>query len=136
MAQNRIEQAADKKRSDRKFEVGEKVYLRLRKHLLKAITKKRVSKVAPRYFGSFTILERVGKVAYRLQLPEGTRIHPVFHVSLLKATIGTEQVNPAMPTISEEEDSLGELEAILGRWIVHNQGVPLIQVLVRWCNRE
>lgn len=89
-ARNRMKQAADKKRSDREFEVGEKVYLRLRKPHLKAITQRPVSKVAPKYFGLFLILERVGKVAYQLLLPGGSQIHLVFHVSLLKETVGSE----------------------------------------------
>ena len=41
-------------------------------------------KLAPRYIGPFEIRSRVGEVAYRLVLlPELTRIHPVFHVSML-----------------------------------------------------
>lgn len=64
LAQNRMKQVADKKRSDREFELGDKVYLRLRKPHLKAITQRSVSKLAPKYFGLFPILEGVGKVAY------------------------------------------------------------------------
>nr|GEU58144.1 putative reverse transcriptase domain-containing protein [Tanacetum cinerariifolium] len=44
-----------------------------------------LGKLNPRYVGSFMILERVGDVAYKLDLPEElTRVHNTFHVSNLK----------------------------------------------------
>ena len=42
-------------------------------------------KLAPRYIGPFTILERRGKVAYQLELPPNlSQVHDVFHVSQLR----------------------------------------------------
>ena len=46
------------------------------------------SKLAPRYIGPFEIQSKAGEVAYRLVLPpELSRIHPVFHVSILSIYI-------------------------------------------------
>ena len=46
-------------------------------------------KLSPRYVGLYSILQRVGEVAYELALPmELDSVHPAFHVSMLKKFLG------------------------------------------------
>ena len=62
-------------------------------------------KLAPRYIGPFEIKSRVGKVAYRLVLPpELSRIHSVFHVSMLRKYIPdpSHVLQPQTVEISED----------------------------------
>ncbi|CAH9118933.1 unnamed protein product [Cuscuta epithymum] len=78
---------ADNKRCDREFEVGDFVYVKLQPYRQHSIQLRKNHKLAARYFGPYAIVERVGKVAYKLDLTADEKIHPVFHVSLLKRCI-------------------------------------------------
>ncbi|GJY20824.1 hypothetical protein Tco_0393390, partial [Tanacetum coccineum] len=83
-ARDRQKSYVDNRRKLLEFEVGDRVMLKVSpwKGIIQ-FGKKR--KLAPRYLGSFEILERIGPVAYRLRLPEElSRVHDTFHVSNLK----------------------------------------------------
>ncbi|GKB71065.1 putative reverse transcriptase domain-containing protein [Tanacetum coccineum] len=75
---------ADLKRKPMEFEVGDRVMLKVSPWKAVVRFDKR-GKLNPRYVGPFKVLAKVGKVAYRLELPqELSRVQHTFHVSDLK----------------------------------------------------
>ncbi|GJW59886.1 hypothetical protein Tco_0109221 [Tanacetum coccineum] len=83
-AHDRQKSYVNLKRKPMEFQVGDKV-------MLKVLPWKGVihfgkwGKLNPRYVGPFKVLERVGDVAYKFELPEElSRVHNTFHVSNLK----------------------------------------------------
>lgn len=133
---NRMKQMADKKRRDISFDIGERVLLKLHPYRQQTVFKLVHQKLASRFYGPYHILEKIGPVAYKLQLPEGARIHPVFHVSLLKRYIGdgenAEKPQAELPPFTDEGAVLLEPQTILDyRWV--KQGPQLIEEsLVQW----
>jgi hypothetical protein len=87
-AMDRMKKQADKHRSEREFEVGSMVYMKLQSYVQSLVLAKINQKLSFRYFGPFKILARVGSVAYRLELPASSSIHPVIHVSHLRIAAG------------------------------------------------
>jgi hypothetical protein len=63
--------------SDLEFKVGDWVWLRLLHRQAQSLFNRPEGKLGPRYAGPFQVLERIGSVAYRLELPKGAYIHDV-----------------------------------------------------------
>ncbi|GJS77525.1 chalcone isomerase [Tanacetum coccineum] len=74
----------DAKRTDREFAVGQWVYLKLQPHRKVFVRMGKYNKLNQKYYGPFQVVQRVGQVAYKLELLSTSQIHPVFHVSQLK----------------------------------------------------
>ena len=80
-------------------------------------------------------MERIGKAAYRLLLPEGAAIHPVFHVSQLKKHFGSKAIpSRELPLIDDEGNVLVEPTAVLARRIIPRHNEPVVQWLIQWVN--
>ncbi|CAJ2649147.1 unnamed protein product [Trifolium pratense] len=122
-AQQQMKAYADKKRKDVHFAVGEWVFLKLRPHRQQSVVKRINQKLAARFYGPFKIIEKVGAVAYKFKLPDDSKIHPLFHVSLLKRAVGDYSVQGTLPKeldMTIEEDIYPE--KILGSRITWQGG--------------
>ncbi|KAI3704089.1 hypothetical protein L1987_74302 [Smallanthus sonchifolius] len=103
VARSRQKSYADKRRKPLEFQVGDMVLLKVSpwKGLVRFGKK---GKLAPRYVGPFNILERVGKVAYKLDLPsELINVHSTFHVSNLKKCLANENLHIPLDEVRIDE---------------------------------
>ncbi|GJR64602.1 putative reverse transcriptase domain-containing protein, partial [Tanacetum coccineum] len=97
-ARDRQKRYADKRRKPLEFSVGD--YVLLKVSPWKGVVRfRKKGKLAPRFFGPFEIIEKVGLVAYRLDLPkEFNGVHDTFHVSNLKKCLA----DPTLKVLLDE----------------------------------
>lgn len=90
--------------------------------------------LSPKYYGHFQVKEVVGKVAYRLDLPETALIHPVFHISQPKAFHGNLPAVTHIPTWMQDSDAHLVIQpfAILDRRMVKHHNNAVVQFLTQW----
>lgn len=122
------EYANRKRLPDLRLSPGDKVWLR-RKNIR---TTRPSTKLDWKYLGPYNILQRVGKKAYKLELPPAVKLHPVFHSSLLepvseKPPIPGQQ-NPEPPAIEINGQEEWEVEYILDSKLIRNK----IHYRVKW----
>jgi hypothetical protein len=121
---NRMTAYANKKRSiEPSLREGDLTYL-LRRHIK---TKRPNDKLDFKKLDLYKILEQIGSINYRLELPIKSKLHPVFHVSLLEPTKRTHTLNATKIQPKHEFDEY-EVEDILDERQVRNQK----QYLVKW----
>ncbi|GJU07920.1 putative reverse transcriptase domain-containing protein [Tanacetum coccineum] len=137
-AQDRQKSYADRKRKPMEFEIGDRVMLKVSPWKGVVRFGKR-GKLNPRYVGPFKVLAKVGKVAYRLELPqELSRVHHTFHVSNLKKCYADEPL--VMPLegihVDDKLQFVEEPVEIMEREIkrLKRSRIPLVKV--RWNSRR
>jgi hypothetical protein len=67
---------------------------------------KKDNKLSPKYYGPYKVLQKIGTMAYKLEFPSSSRVHPIFHVSFLKKVI---RDNILVQTILPELDEEGKI---------------------------
>ena len=89
------------------------------------------AKLRARWVGPFTINRVVSPVAYKVDLPPGWQIHPVFHIDCLKRYVRSEEflreVKPPPPVLVEDH-----LEYEVEDFIRHHRRGTRRQYLVLW----
>jgi hypothetical protein len=131
--QQKMKASADKTKIFREFTVNDLVFLKLQPYIQNSVVMRTNQKLAYKYYGPFRVLARVGKVAYRLELPETSKIHPVIHVSQLKKVIGDHiQVQPTLPVPDPEMQVPFQ---VLQHRLVRKGAMTVSQVLVQWTHQ-
>ena len=117
----------DLHKNDVPFKVGDKVLLKGRDLRVKVSSEKLMAK----NYGPYTIMEKVGPVSFRLNLPKQMRVHPVFHASKFipyhEDEIG-DRNPPQPPPIEVEGYEEFEVEKILDSRVYRGW----VQYLVKW----
>jgi len=137
-AQSRHKSYTDRQRSDLEFQVGDYVLLKV-SPWTGVIRYRKRGKLGPRYIGPYKIIARVGKVAYRLELPDELRpIHNTFHVSQLRKCVVDETSVISLEDI-DINDKLNYVEkpiAIVDRKTkaLRNKVIDLVKV--QWKHRK
>ncbi|WVZ14691.1 hypothetical protein V8G54_012257 [Vigna mungo] len=132
-AQASMKKWADTNRKDIQFSVGDYVYVRLRPRRQASVVGPYISKLQKRFFGPVKITNKLGAVAYELELLPCARIHNVFHVSFLHPHKGPLPNSPLQlhPEIDKHQPILEPAAILDWKWD-NSTSEPQIQVLILW----
>jgi hypothetical protein len=132
-AQQAKKNNADKHRREASFKVGDLVLVKLQPYRQHSTALRKNQKLSMRYFGPFTIIAKIGPVAYKLELPATAKIHPVFHISQLKEFKGgaEEPYIPLPLTTIETGPTFTPAKVLDCRMIFRGQQ-KIPQVLIQW----
>nr|GEY35536.1 retrotransposon-related protein [Tanacetum cinerariifolium] len=132
-AQDRMRNQANSQRKELSFQVGDYIFLKIQPYRQRSLAKRRYENLSPRFFRTYCVKRVVGPVAYELQLPSDARIHPVFHVLMLKPahdSFDDDAINP-LPVTKDWEAYLQPDYVISHRWVSEACNLVL-ELLISW----
>ncbi|GJV91537.1 putative reverse transcriptase domain-containing protein [Tanacetum coccineum] len=138
VARDRQKSCADLKHKPMEFQVGDRVMLKV-SHWKGVVRFGKQGKFNPRYVGPFKVLEKIGPVAYKLELPqELSRVHNTFHVSNLKKYYSDEPLVVPLEGLHIDdklqfmEESVEIMEQEIKR--LKRSRIPLVKI--RWNSKR
>ncbi|MCH91593.1 Ty3/gypsy retrotransposon protein, partial [Trifolium medium] len=129
-AQAVMKEKADQHRIPHKFKVGDLVFVKLRPYRQNSVMGRRVHKLSKKFYGPFKLIKAIGEVAFELELPPTSRIHPVFHVSQLKPCFDETAEPLDLPLESLGNQPMIKPLAVLD-W-KQNESEDFVEVLIQW----
>lgn len=113
--------------------MGDMVYLKLQPYIQTSVANRSNHKLSFRYCGPFKVLQRIGQVAYKLDLPADCKIHLVIHVSQLKLHIPRQaEVSHDLSSVPIDPKLAVHLIAVLDQQVVQFGSSLQSQLLVQW----
>ena len=138
VAIDRQKSYAEMKRKDIRYEIREKVFLKV-SPWKKVMRFGENGKLSPRFIRPYEVIEKVGPVAYRLALPPDLeKIHNVFHVSMLRRNysnlshVVSSETIEFRPNLTNEEEPV----EILAREVKELRNKKILLVKVLWRNHK
>ena len=96
---------------------------------------KKDNKLSPRYYDPHKVLEKIGTMAYKLDLLSVSWVHPVFHFSCLKKVIGDKlPVQTIFPELDEEGKIILEPEVFIEIRTRQLRNQSISKYLIKWKN--
>lgn len=123
-----MKQIYDRGHQERNFQPGDYVYVRLQPYRQHSLEKRSNLKLAAKYYDPYRVLERIRGIAYRLDLPVGSKVHQVSYVSLLKQKVGANvSDSTVMPEYNYQNPQFQPQAVLNYHGNIHNR-----EVLIHW----
>ena len=96
---------------------------------------KKDNKLSSKYYGLYKVLQKIGTMVYKLELPTSSRVHPFFHVSCLKKVMGDKiPVQTMSPELDEEGKIILEPEEVTETRTRQLRNRSISEYLINWKN--